>query len=65
MEVGRRVGRSSLSRGVVVPVRQNPTDGGGLGDEGDDFHLCATLAGQRVDVIGDGFILHLLQRVWS
>ncbi len=34
-----------------MPVRQNPTDGGGLGDEGDDFHLCATLAGQRVDVI--------------
>ncbi len=65
MEVGRRVGRSSLSRGVVVPVRQNPTDGGGLGDEGDDFHLSAALAGQRVDVIGDGFILHLLQRVWS
>ncbi len=51
MEVERRVGRSSLSRGVVVPVRQNPTDGAGLGDEGDDFHLCAASAGQRVDVI--------------
>ena len=40
-----------MSRGVVVPVRQNPTDGVGLGDEGDDFHLCSALAGQRVDVI--------------
>ncbi len=51
MEVERRVGRSSLSRGVVLPVRQNPTDGCGLGDERDDFHLCAALASQRVDVI--------------
>ena len=51
MEVERRVGRSSLSRGVVVPVRQNPTDGGGLSDESDDFHLGAASAGQRVDVI--------------
>ena len=40
-----------MSRGVVVPVRQNPTDGGGLSDESDDFHLGAASAGQRVDVI--------------
>ncbi len=51
MEVERQVGRSSLSRGVVLPVRQNPTDGGGLSDESDDFHLGAASAGQRVDVI--------------
>ena len=51
MEVEGRVGRSSLSRRVVVPVRQNPTDGGGLGDESDDFHLGSTPAGQRIDVI--------------
>jgi len=40
-----------LSRGVVVPVVQNPTYGGGLGDESDDFHLGAASAGQRVDVV--------------
>ena len=51
MEVERRVWRSSLSRGVVLPVRQNPSDGGGLSDESDDFHLGAASAGQRVDVI--------------
>ncbi len=51
MEVERRVWRSSLSRGVVVLVRENPTYGGGLSDESDDFHLCAASAGQRVDVI--------------
>ena len=51
MEVERWVGRSSLSRGVVLAVRQNPTDGGGLSDESDDFHLGAASAGQRVDVI--------------
>ena len=51
MEVERWVGRSSLSRGVVVPVRQNPTDGDGLSDESDDFHLGSASAGQRVDVI--------------
>jgi len=51
MEVERRVGRSSLSRGVVVPVRQDPMDGGGLSDESDDFHLGSASAGQRVDVI--------------
>ena len=38
-------------RKIVVPVRQNPTDRGGLSDESDDFHLCAASAGQRVDVI--------------
>ncbi len=32
-------------------MRQNPTDGCGLGDERDDFHVCAALASQRVDVI--------------
>ncbi len=51
MEVERRVGRSSLWRGVVVPVLQNPADGCGLGDESDDFHLGSAPAGQRVDVI--------------
>ena len=51
MEVERRVGRSSLLRGVVLAVRQNPTDGGRLSDESDDFHLGAASAGQRVDVI--------------
>ncbi len=51
MEVERRVWRSSLSRGVVVLVRENPTYGGGLSDESDDFHLGAASAGQRVDVI--------------
>ena len=65
MEVERRVWRSSLSRGVVVVVRENPTYGGGLSDESDDFHLGPASAGQRVDVIRDGFILHLLQRVRS
>ncbi len=40
-----------MFRGVVLPLRQNPTDGGGLGNESDDFHLGAALAGQRVDVI--------------
>ena len=40
-----------MSRGVVLAVRQNPTDGGGLSDESDDFHLGAASAGQRVDVI--------------
>ncbi len=51
MEGEGRVGRSSLSRRVVVPVCQNPTDGGGLSDESDDFHLGSASAGQRVDVI--------------
>ncbi len=40
-----------MSRGVVLAVRQNPPDGGGLSDESDDFHLGAPSAGQRVDVI--------------
>ena len=40
-----------MSRGVVVPVLQNPADGCGLGDESDDFHLGSAPAGQRVDVI--------------
>ena len=40
-----------MSRGVVLAVRQNPTDGGGLSDESDDFHLGSASAGQRVDVI--------------
>ena len=40
-----------MSRGVVLAVRQNPPDGGGLSDESDDFHLGAASAGQRVDVI--------------
>ena len=65
MEVERRVWRSSLSRGVVVLLRENPTYGCGLSDESDDFHLGPASAGQRVDVIGDRFILHPLQRVWS
>jgi len=51
MDVERRVGRSSLSGVVVVPSRENPAYGGGLGDERDDFHLCAAPACQRVDVI--------------
>ena len=38
-------------RGVVVLVRENPTDGGRLSDESDDFHLGPASAGQRVDVI--------------
>ena len=40
-----------MSRRVVVPVWQNPTDGGGLSDESDDFHLGSAPAGQRVYVI--------------
>ena len=40
-----------MSGGVVVPLRENPADGGGLGDESDDFHLGSASAGQRVDVI--------------
>jgi hypothetical protein len=51
MEGEGRVGRSSLSRRVVVPVRQNATDGCGLGDESHDFHLGSASTGQRVDVV--------------
>ncbi len=51
MEGEGRVGRSSLLRRVVVPVRQNPSYGCGLGDESDDFHLGSAPTGQRVDVV--------------
>ncbi len=51
MEVEGWVGRSSLSRRVVAPVRQNPSYGGGLSDESDDFHLGSAPTGQRVDVV--------------
>ena len=40
-----------MSRRVVVPVRQNATDGCGLGDESHDFHLGSASTGQRVDVV--------------
>ncbi len=40
-----------MSRRVVVPVRQNPSYGSGLGDESDDFHLGSAPTGQRVDVV--------------
>ena len=51
MEVERRLWRSSLSRGVVLTVRQNTTNGSGLSDESDDLHLGPASAGQRVDVV--------------
>jgi len=51
MEGEGRVGRSSFSRRVVVPLRQNPSYGCGFGDESDDFHLGSAPTGQRVDVI--------------
>ncbi len=40
-----------MSRGVVLPSRDNPTYRGGLSDESDDFPLGSAPAGQRVDVI--------------
>ena len=49
MEVERRVGRRSLSRCVVVPVRQNPTDGGGFSNEGDHAEFAAARTQQRVE----------------
>ena len=51
MEGEGRVGRSSLSRRVVVPFRQNPSYGCGLGDESHDFHLGSAPTDQRVDVV--------------
>jgi len=37
-----------------------------LGDEGEKLHRgIASGAGQGVDLVGDRFILHLLQRIWS
>ena len=36
-----------------------------LGDKGDDTEGTAAVTFQGVDLIGDRFILHLLQRVWS
>ena len=40
-----------MSRRVVVPVRQNPSYGCGLGDESHDFHLGSAPTSQRVDVV--------------
>ncbi len=52
VEVERRLGRSSLSRGLVFAVSQNTTNDCGLSDEGDDLHLSPALpAGQRVDLV--------------
>ena len=52
VEVGRGLGRSSLSRGCVFAVSQDTPNDGGLSDEGDDLHLSrASWAGQRIDFV--------------
>lgn len=45
---------------------QDLSDDAVLGNEGNDSELAvASGTNQRVDLVGDDFILHLLQRVWS
>ncbi len=46
---------------LTLQVSENPIDDSGIGDDGDNLHLCAADTEKRIHLEGAFFILHLLQ----